>query len=624
MIELKILVSCHEESFVPKNKYIFPIQVGTKNSKKHFENMLHDDEGENISEKNQRFCELTAQYWAWKNLDTEYYGFFHYRRYLSFNENKLKADVYKNVKYGAIDNKFIEEFCVQEDKIESFIGDYDLIVPEPMDFKKDPSLSKRNQNNYGHYRESLYHNIDDFDNVLSIVKRMYPNFAQYVDGYCKSRFGYFLNMYIMKKKIFHDYCSWLFPILEEFDKNKDYTNVSRYESRTPGLLSERLFGIYLMYLRAEKPELKIRETQQGFIADASEPYPKPAFEKNNKAICMTSSNEYVPFVGTVISSIIENSKESNNYDLFVISNGIVPMNKTVLLSLVAPHKNFSLRFIEGQRYLANRNLYELQVIDRSSYLRLAVTDFMINYEKAIYIDCDLVVNHDIAELYDTDVEGYMLAAARDSVQQGWNTNTKTSQYKYNVEVLQLKNMFDYFNAGVVVFNISEMNKVLKTDDLFTLAEKRNWMWLDQDILNMICQGRVQFLDPTWNVMTHQFDTFEAMPEFTASIENYATYQNARRNPKIIHYCGHAIPCYAPNGDLSNYFWKYARQTRFYEIILDRMVWETSHTAIRDFKINKSMKDRIRKLANIFLPVGTRRRECVKKIYNKVLHRNKGK
>ena len=59
--------------------------------------MLHDDEGENISDKNPMYCELTAQYWAWKNLDADYYGFCHYRRYFNFSDTVYEEDPWGNV-----------------------------------------------------------------------------------------------------------------------------------------------------------------------------------------------------------------------------------------------------------------------------------------------------------------------------------------------------------------------------------------------------------------------------------------------------------------------------------------------------------------------------------------------
>ena len=82
---IKIYVVCHKPSYVPENPYLCPIQVGTALSGNELEGMLHDNEGDNISDRNKTYCELTAQYWAWKNDDADYYGFFHYSRYIAFD-----------------------------------------------------------------------------------------------------------------------------------------------------------------------------------------------------------------------------------------------------------------------------------------------------------------------------------------------------------------------------------------------------------------------------------------------------------------------------------------------------------------------------------------------------------
>ena len=82
MAEIRLMVSCHQMEEVPPLPLLRPIQVGAALSSERFPGFLRDDTGENISHKNRSYCELTAQYWAWKNLTADHYGFFHYRRYL--------------------------------------------------------------------------------------------------------------------------------------------------------------------------------------------------------------------------------------------------------------------------------------------------------------------------------------------------------------------------------------------------------------------------------------------------------------------------------------------------------------------------------------------------------------
>ena len=83
-MNIKILISCHKETDYIKNEIFQPVQGGCALGRKPLVGMLRDDDGENISKKRNEYCELTTQYWAWKNLKADYYGFCHYRRYFCF------------------------------------------------------------------------------------------------------------------------------------------------------------------------------------------------------------------------------------------------------------------------------------------------------------------------------------------------------------------------------------------------------------------------------------------------------------------------------------------------------------------------------------------------------------
>lgn len=130
MSNIKIFTSYHKKCELLKNKYIYPIQVGTDVNGIIYEDTLHDNTGDNISGKNGMYCELTAQYWAWKNTDADYYGFMHYRRYFSFNPSQLEEDTFGNVLYERLDAQAVEDLRLNEKTIESFVNNYDVICTE--------------------------------------------------------------------------------------------------------------------------------------------------------------------------------------------------------------------------------------------------------------------------------------------------------------------------------------------------------------------------------------------------------------------------------------------------------------------------------------------------------------
>jgi len=241
MADIKLFVCCHNQQNVPKHPILFPIQVGAALTNECFPNFLYDDTGDNISEKNKSYCELTAQYWAWKNVDADYYGFFHYRRYLY---PKMKENLpYRIEKEPTI--KLLESLGYQ--KFADLIANYDIIAPK---------AEEMHQSVYKHYSEASFHHIEDLRVVESIIEEIYPQYISAMQVYLKSTKHYFGNIFIMRKEVFCDYCEWLFSILEQFDQRINSIGASPQEMRVDGYIGERLFGIYYSY---HKNKLRVVE-----------------------------------------------------------------------------------------------------------------------------------------------------------------------------------------------------------------------------------------------------------------------------------------------------------------------------------------------------------------------------
>lgn len=229
MKDIKLFVCCHRAEYVPEHMLLYPIQVGAAFSEKRFEGFLQDDVGENISPKNRSYCELTAQYWAWKNVDANYYGFFHYRRYLYPDLKARRSYTIRRLSAQAILNK------LGYDDLARIVEQYDLIVP----IGEDMHISVRE-----HYAGAPHHCSKDLTLIESIVSQMYPQMKDAMEAYLSGTVHYFGNIYIMCREVFHDYCAWLFPLLEEFDRHTDLMKRSLPELRVDGYLAERLLGVY--------------------------------------------------------------------------------------------------------------------------------------------------------------------------------------------------------------------------------------------------------------------------------------------------------------------------------------------------------------------------------------------
>ncbi len=231
-MEIKILVATHKEYWMPNDEVYLPLHVGREG--KQDLGYIGDNTGENISAKNANYCELTGLYWAWKNLNCKYIGLCHYRRYFS------KKSVTKDKKAAIL----------HKDDYEKLLQKYDVLLPTKRNYYIETVRSQ-----YEHA-----HNKRDLDEAEKIVKELYPEYGEAFTKVMNRTKLYILNMFVMKKDKFDEYCEWLFDILFELEKRIDISSYNQYEARVFGFLSERLFNVWL-----EKQELNCCEVPVVFL-----------------------------------------------------------------------------------------------------------------------------------------------------------------------------------------------------------------------------------------------------------------------------------------------------------------------------------------------------------------------
>lgn len=563
-INIKIFISCHKKCKLLQNKYIFPIQVGAALASERFSNMFHDDEGENISTLNPMYCELTAQYWAWKNIDADYYGFMHYRRYFSLNSALLPEDGFGNIVLDNINEENLKMLGLDENNIGKIVPQYDVITLIP---NKLSGLGC-SKTVYNHAKnDSPYHRIEDMDEIIEIIHKKYPEFDGAVKKYMALSKGYFCNMYILKKEIFQEYSEWLFDILETHRKSKSFYDYSVDELRVSGFWAERLWGIYFTYLKDHNKDLKYKEVQKTFFKNTDPEIDIfPAFEKNNIPIVFAADNNYAPILTVALKSVYVNRSNFYNYDIIVLQQNISEINK-MRIKKEMNADNISVRFVNVGQVFKERKLVTPAHFTIEIYFRLVMQDVMNHYDKVIYLDSDLVVNEDIANLYNLSIEDNLVAAVQDVDSAGCYKEFDPSRKKYFDNNLHLDDPYSYFNSGVLIMNLRMFRELYTTDYILKLAESRDYIFPDQDVLNVICDKRVYYLDESWNTMMNHDDNKNSRLKVARMAPDsiYKRYIEARKHPKIIHYAGYQKPWEYPDCDMAEYFWKYARQTSCWEL-----------------------------------------------------------
>lgn len=243
----KILVAHHKEFWTLKSSIFEPIHLGKSNSSVNL-NMIGDNTGDNISHKNQNYCELTAMYWAWKNLKTDFIGFYHYRRFLNLDEEALKPNQPREVIIKSMTKEVIEKHHLcNDDKIYSLMNEYDLVVPLKY------YLSSNIATQY-----VLHHINEDWKILIEVILEKHSTYNSLINEvFYQQNYIHFYNMFIMNYGIFDIYMKWVFDILFEVEK-RVFISQYPYQSRIFGFMAERLFNLFLVIFSRQN-SIKIKE-----------------------------------------------------------------------------------------------------------------------------------------------------------------------------------------------------------------------------------------------------------------------------------------------------------------------------------------------------------------------------
>ena len=236
------------------------MQVGCAGSKEHFAGMLHDDDGINISKDNPYYCELTAQYWVWKNTDSNFVGFMHHRRFFMLTKENIRDTLNPNFRlrpyyiYDRPDLKTLDRIGLNTASISSVASSYDIVAPAA------EKIYETVRHQYNRCEKPV---VDEMKMICDIINEYYPEYRSAAESYLDGREAYFCNMFMMRRDVFDEYCTWLFDILKRMDE-KRIANQRRL--RDNGKIGERLFGIYFMKKTQDKV-LRLAQTPRAHFSD---------------------------------------------------------------------------------------------------------------------------------------------------------------------------------------------------------------------------------------------------------------------------------------------------------------------------------------------------------------------
>lgn len=261
-------------------------------------------------------------------------------------------------------------------------------------------------------------------------------------------------------------------------------------------------------------------------------------------IFFSTDDNYIPYLDVAIKSLISNASCKYEYRIIVLNTGLDEDNVCKVMQNERP--GFKIDFIDISKEVENiksrfKNVYHFSVV---TYYRLFIASLFPQYDKVVYLDCDLVVLGDISELYNVELGNNILGAGPEQFVQ----NTK--EFRTYAQSALGVDPDGYVNAGVLLMNLKEFRNSKIEEQFINLITEYDFDLLDPDqaYLNYLCLGKIHVLPNGWNK--------EPMPfvcEGKKNIVHYALYKKPWQYDEVM------------DGE---YFWQYAKQSPFYEQICE--------------------------------------------------------
>lgn len=295
-------------------------------------------------------------------------------------------------------------------------------------------------------------------------------------------------------------------------------------------------------------------------------------KKRPQCIVTAINEKYALYFSVLFKSIEDNIDEDERIEVIVLYNHLNPETRYTLNNAVCKG-NIQLRFLNVTAKIEGRNFFvngknKKTYLSKEAYFRLLAPELLPEYKVALYLDSDIVVQPGWTRIFQIDLGEHLLAAVPDF----WDNckcYTKHSQLaKYRERELGITNHREYFNSGVMLLNLDAFRKTFKTGELLEIAASKNWKKHDQDVINMMCKGKVCLLDYKWNLIEcPRKDAMMALSE-----EERNCMHESQKNQLIIHYASRK-PWKVRGVQGEDAFWRYAVQTPYFESLFSLFIEE---------------------------------------------------
>lgn len=276
---------------------------------------------------------------------------------------------------------------------------------------------------------------------------------------------------------------------------------------------------------------------------------------------------YSPFLAVALQSLTDNCSDENRYLIKILNTDISSENRRKIAKY--ERNNVDIEFVNLNYYIQKikDKLYTRDYYSKTTYFRLFIPNLYPQYDKALYLDSDIVILDDIANLYNIDMGNDLVAAAPDDVIQ-FNEVFRV----YAEKVVGVADYHRYFNAGVLLMNLHQLRTFKFQEKFMFLLDRIKFaVAQDQDYLNRLCKGRVKLIDRVWN----------RMPIEDPKIRT--------EDVKLIHYNLAYKPWHFEDILYKEFFWMYAQETEYFDRIQEIRESYTEAERLRDEESHRKLK-----------------------------------
>ena len=286
-------------------------------------------------------------------------------------------------------------------------------------------------------------------------------------------------------------------------------------------------------------------------------------------VCFATDDNYVPLLAVAVSSLLDNASKDNFYRIFVLITKLEQENIDKIKALETD--NSEITFISLAKEMDKiKDMFHLRdYYSKETYYRIFIPNLFPYYKKVLYLDCDITVLGDVAELYNHHIHGFYVGAAVEEVMQTYEV---FGNYVEKADGIKREN---YFNAGILLINCRRWrNKHIAERFVDLLNRYKFRVVQDEDYLNVLCKGHVRWINLGWNKTSYK------NPDFN------------EKDLRLIHFKINWRPWKYKNVLYEEHFWKYAKMSGFY----DKLIQMRDSRTQADYDKDEAIMNNLQKMA----------------------------